>query len=313
MSNVRRDSPRLVHQAFEYSSREEFVAAMGRYLLAGHRRGDRLFAATSAANIAALREELGKTAAAVDFHEAGEWYRRPYRTLQAYRDYLDRHGDRRTVRVIGEPVWHGRSRAARREWARYEAALNVAFSSSPAWIVCPYDTSALPEEVLEHARRTHPETIRGGQAHPSEEFVPPSRFFESLFAGEAPAPEEAARIEVHGDDLRAVRRLVASEASAAGLARERIGDLVLAANELATNGLRHGRDPVLLSLWREGAELVCEVEDAGRGLSDPLTGCAPTPPDALSGRGLWIARLLCDSLDLVRSQAGFAVRLRLSL
>lgn len=308
---------KLVHQAFEYSSREGFVAAMAPFMRDGLERGDRLFAATSGANIAALREELGDVAAAIDFRDADEWYRQPYRTLYAYSRYVDEHADGsgRVVRVIGEPVWHGRSPAATREWARYESALNVAFASSPAWIVCPYDTTALPEEILAHARLTHPEVLAGGHARPSGDFLPPQHFFAALFAAEeAGPPVGAARLELAEDDFTSVRSFVAAEAARAGLGPERVDDLVLAVNELVTNGARHGSHPVSVSIWRDDNELVCEVEDAGLGLPDPLIGCSPPPPTSVSGRGLWIVRQICDSLDVLPSpMGGVALRARLAL
>lgn len=39
---------------------------------------------------------------------------------------------------------------------RYESLVNLAFAAAPATIVCAYDTSAFPEEVIAVARHTHP-------------------------------------------------------------------------------------------------------------------------------------------------------------
>jgi MEDS: MEthanogen/methylotroph, DcmR Sensory domain len=62
------------------------------------------------------------------------------------------------------------------DWFRYESIINVAFASSPATIVCSYDTRYVPESVLTNARRTHPEVAGAGvTANPSytnpEEFL----------------------------------------------------------------------------------------------------------------------------------------------
>lgn len=304
----------LVHQALVYDSREEFVRALAPFVRAGRERGERVFAATSARNAAALREELGADAEAVDFRDAGEWYRQPYRTLAAYHRYVDEHANGSIVRVIGEPVWDGRSPAAVREWTRYEAALNVAFSGSPAWIVCPYDATSLPEEIVEHALRTHPELARGERAEPSPGFVAPERLFDLLDgAASAPAPAAAAALAVEGMDVRGARRFVAAEARRAGLEGERVDELVLAASELVGNAARHGRHPIAVRLWRDAGEVVCEVEDAGPGYADRLAGCAPPPAAARSSRGLWLVRQLCDSVDVRRGGASFAVRVRVGL
>lgn len=50
------------------------------------------------------------------------------------------------------------------EWKRYESVLNVAFATSSAWIVCPYDARELPAEVVADAERTHPARLTGCEA-----------------------------------------------------------------------------------------------------------------------------------------------------
>lgn len=306
---------RLVHQACPYGSSDEFVSALAPFVREGLERGDPVLAVTSAGNVAALRAELGPAAARdVDFRDADTWYRQPYRTLRAYGRYVDEHADGHVVRVIGEPVWHSRSSAAMREWARYESVLNLAFASSPAWIVCPYDTSALPAHVVDDACRTHPELLVGADACASAEFLPPERLVEALTpAGPARPPSEAASLELADDDLRAVRRFVAAAGRRAGLTTERVDELVLAGSELVANAALHGRRPIGVHVWREGTELVCQVDDAGDGYPDPLTGFGAPSHGSASGRGLWIVRQLCDCVDVLRDDERFAVRMRMGL
>jgi hypothetical protein len=55
--------------------------------------------------------------------------------------------------------------------------------------------------------------------------------------------------------------------------------------------------------------VVCEVHDGGR-LADPLPGLRAPHPAQLRGRGLWIARQLCDVLHLWSDPDGTHVRIR---
>ena len=56
---------------------------------------------------------------------------------------------------MGEPPWALGHKARVRDWARHESVVNVAFASLPVTFICPYDAQALPQEVLNHARK-HP-------------------------------------------------------------------------------------------------------------------------------------------------------------
>jgi anti-sigma regulatory factor (Ser/Thr protein kinase) len=110
-----------------------------------------------------------------------------------------------------------------------------------------------------------------------------------------------------------IRELVRASATAAGLGPSRVGEVVLAAHEVAMNALTHGRGDGVVELWRDGGELVCEVRDRGPGMTDPSAGSAPPDPDELRGRGLWIARHLCELVEIETGEAGTRVRLRVRL
>jgi serine/threonine-protein kinase RsbW len=112
-------------------------------------------------------------------------------------------------------------------------------------------------------------------------------------------------------DLSALRRLVASAAQRAGLSPSRADQLALAANEIATNALVHGGPPAELRIWQRDEEIVCEVADSGRGIKDQRAGQLRPPAGALSGRGLWLARHLCDSVE-IRNDLGCTVSLHMT-
>ena len=60
-----------------------------------------------------------------------------------------------------------------------------------------------------------------------------------------------------GDSLYALRAAVAAYAAEAGLPRQRVYDVVLAAHELAANAVRHGAGHGRLRLWADSQALYC--------------------------------------------------------
>jgi anti-sigma regulatory factor (Ser/Thr protein kinase) len=136
-------------------------------------------------------------------------------------------------------------------------------------------------------------------------------------AGEASDPLQAQQqppsleLQFGLEDLPAMRRLIGSFALDAGLTGSRTEEIVLAANEIATNAVIHGRPPNTLRAWDADGEIIVEVTDAGDGIRDPLAGRRPPPPDSLSGRGLWLTRLLFDAVE-VRNAGGCTVTMHTS-
>lgn len=297
---------RLRHQAFVYDSKDEFVAAMAPFVADGLERGDRVFAATTPANIQALREELGDDAARVDFEESAAWYREPYTTLDAYRRYLDQHANGSIVRVIGEPAWNG-SEAQVRQWARYESVINLALADSPAWIVCPYGSATLPDPILAYAEHTHPERVEDGSVTACPGYLSPEDF---LPGRPATAPPTAHELPLEGAPFRV---LVGEHAREAELSPERVDDFVLAAHEVAANAVKHGAPPFRALVWVHDGELVCQIADSGPGIADPLAGWMPPNGAPNGGWGLPIARQLCDAVEIAPSDAGTIVSLHVNL
>jgi anti-sigma regulatory factor (Ser/Thr protein kinase) len=110
-------------------------------------------------------------------------------------------------------------------------------------------------------------------------------------------------------DLSDVRRLVAKAATDAGMSDRRAADFALAADEVATNAILHGRPPATIRVRRDDGAVVCEVTDAGDGMEDPQPGRSAPPLDALGGRGLWLARQFSDQLE-IHANGGFTVLIR---
>jgi anti-sigma regulatory factor (Ser/Thr protein kinase) len=135
-------------------------------------------------------------------------------------------------------------------------------------------------------------------------------------AGVIPDPASGQGLDqpFDGDGLYALRAAVAAHGSALGLGEGRIGELVLIANELASNAVRHGGGRGRLRLWRAGGAIWCEVSDSGTGLPEgPRTGLRKAAVGALDGRGLWIVRQLSDEVTVDSDATGTRVRVALRL
>jgi anti-sigma regulatory factor (Ser/Thr protein kinase) len=299
------------HRALVYSSADEFLDAAVPFVDEGMRAGDRVLAVSSRENIGALAGALGD--AEIDSRDAGEWYAAPGRTLRAYKDYVDRHsGSGRGVTIVGEQVWAGRSAAAVREWARYESLINLAFAGAATRILCPYDARVVPAAVLEHAECSHPIVTSGLGSGRSARFLEPAAFFERLDREPLEAADATtAALDVTAD-LGRVRRFVRSHVAYAGLRGRRAADLALAVHELATNALRHGRAPVELRIWSAADAVVAEIADSGGGLDDRFAGHLEPERAAAGGRGLWMARQLCDVVEVRSTLAGTVVRVHVA-
>jgi anti-sigma regulatory factor (Ser/Thr protein kinase) len=126
------------------------------------------------------------------------------------------------------------------------------------------------------------------------------------------APPVADEIAFTIDLLNEVRRFVWARAKRAGLMGQRAADVILAANELATNSVRHAGGDGRLLMWREDGTLVCEVRDAGH-ITDPLVGQRRPTPEQPSGRGLWIVSQLSDHVEIRSSPGDTAVRFHIRL
>ena len=106
-----------------------------------------------------------------------------------------------------------------------------------------------------------------------------------------------------------MRREITGLARHVGLNAARTDEFVLAVNEVATNSIRHGGGRGTLRAWIDSEAAVCEISDAGV-ITDPLVGRRRPASDAPGGRGLWLANVLCDLVQVRSGPDGTVVRLR---
>jgi anti-sigma regulatory factor (Ser/Thr protein kinase) len=298
------------HEALFYSGIEGFLDGTLPFIREAVRLGEPILVVVSPVKIALLREALGDDASSVEFAEMGAVGVNPARIIPAWRAFVSAHaGEGRSLRGIGEPIYPERSAAELSECHRHEALLNLAFADTPGfWLLCPYDVTAFPTDVLHEAACNHPYVAGGAFSRPSSEY----RGAEAIGAPfDEPLPEPGAEVAslAFGDgDLRLVRRFVESRAVLAGLDAGRVADLVLAASELATNSVKHAGGAGTVRLWSTDDAVLCEVEDTGR-IEEPLVGRLFPASTQTGGRGLWIANQVCDLVQVRAFADGGIVRL----
>jgi len=303
----------FVHEAFLYRDSEEFLRGMLRFIRAGTEKGEPVFVVLSAEKIERLKDALGEDADRLLFADMAEVGANPARIIAAWREFVDVHGaGAQPIRGIGEPIWAGRSDPELAECHRHESLLNLAFADTPSFrLLCPYDVSALDPKVVEEAERTHPfvsdlESFRDSGSYRGMDSIA-APFADEL--GEPPARAE--KLAFDGDSLAEVRGLVARWAKRVGLAGPRAENLVLAANEIATNSIRHGGGAGILRLWEEDGVLLCQIEDRGH-IAEPLAGRLQPVLDKPGGRGLWLANQLCDLVQVRTFEDGNVVRIHMA-
>jgi len=298
----------LEHRALFYEGTDEFMAAAFPFVREGIDAGDPIIAVVNTQNMEALREALGADAAAVDLHDSDDWYVSPGKAYSGYIGYLVEHSDASCVRLVGEPIWPVDWNLAVAEWAHYETVFNVVAKDAPLRAMCPYRIDALPDVILEHARATHPEVHTRNGVQPSGAYVDPHAFCSHLAAQEV-LPVARARSFPITNELGALRALVQAEAVEAGVPRGRLPEFLIAVHEVAMNAVTHGGGNAVARTWADERSFVCEVRDYGPGLSETLAGYLPPERGKERGRGLWLARQICDYVQVLSRDGETQVRL----
>ena len=152
-------SPHLFeHRLLTYASDDDYLEGTVPFITEGLEQSHAHLVVATPPQIALLRDTLRERAESVEFADSADWYNSLSGALNRYRAYVKQKVEAGVawIRVVGDPVWAGRSEIETNAWFRYESLVNLAFAPAPATIVCAYDTGAFPAEVLEVARRTHP-------------------------------------------------------------------------------------------------------------------------------------------------------------
>lgn len=295
----------FVHPALFYRGPREYLRGIMPFLRGGLAIGEPVAVAVPEPNLTLLRTELGASVSRVHLIDMSEAGRNPGRIIPGVlRAFADLHPDRR-VRIVGEPIWPGRSETEYPACLQHEALINLAFSGRAVTILCPYDTDGLDPGVVKDAEATHPVLIEDGGLHLSADYAPERVVHDCNRP--LPDPPEAASFAFGGGLLAEARDFAAGHAAGVGLAGERLEDLRLIAGELAANSLDHGGGQGVLRVWTEGDRVVVDVSDSGH-ITDPLAGRRPADPRQRGSRGLLVTNLLSDLVRVHTGEGGTTVR-----
>lgn len=293
----------LVHEALFYRTPDAFADQISAFVGAGQAAGEPVLAVLPPDSLRHAQRALAARAAEVRWESMLELGGNPSCLLSVYRDWIDIHSG--PVRVIGEPIWPGRSYAETTECLRHEALLNHDLAGAPVSALCPYDAARLDAAVLAGAELTHPQLVDdSGRRRRSERYDVP---LEVATGARWPQHEPAAPASEHAfsGDLRSLRHAVAGDPIARILGRERLSDLVFSISEAASNALKHADGTCTVRLWGDGDEVVSEVATPSS-LTDVFAGRRRPAWNATDGRGLWLINQICDLVEL-RSTGGRTV------
>jgi anti-sigma regulatory factor (Ser/Thr protein kinase) len=296
---------------FFYSSPDEFLAGTVPFIESALSADEPAAAAVPKHNLESLRSALGSAAERVmliDMTDAGA---NPGRIIPGVlRSFVDAHKGHR-VRIIGEPIWPGRSELEYPACVQHEALLNLAFNGRPVTKLCPYDAAGLSPQTIADAHATHPLIIDSTGRHPSEQYDP-GRILADYNQPLAPAPKTAIERVADRQTLDNARWFVTSYGRSVGLSGLQLIDLEIAVTELLTNSIQHGGGVGTFRIWTEGTRLVCEVSDSGH-ITDPLAGRMPTDESQAHGRGLVLVNHVVDLFLAHTGPRGTTIRIYLRL
>jgi hypothetical protein len=299
---------RLVHEALFYRDAEDYAAGTLPFIEAGLANGEPVLVAVPAQNVELVRDQLGGRCGRVRFVDMAHAGRNPGRIIPAVLlAFTAEHAPAR-VRIVGEPIWPGRTPTEYPPCVQHEARINVTLGEKAATILCPYDASRLHPAVIADAERTHPVLVSRERRRPSGLYGDPEQVIAS-FNRPFPEPASPATTTVFDEtELPRLRELTVSAAFLAGLPTDRVSEFELAVNEAAAHLLRRSPGAAAMRMWCEARCLVCEIRDAGtpaERLAEPwATEMAGNRPDDLV-----LVHKLCDLVQTYTHAAGTTIRL----
>ncbi|MCD2198146.1 sensor histidine kinase [Actinomycetospora endophytica] len=306
------------HLAVVHHGVEDLLDTLAPLLRDAVRRGDLVWAAVDDATRDAIERRLGSVSFGFIFGEPGQPYSYSGQTTAARRaDRLrDMIGHGRAALILSDSATvGGTDPSAPDSWSVVDASCNLALSGLPVTLVCLCDAERSSEDTERSLYWNHPELIVDTIAIPNPRYRAPAEVLASTPAPPAPAlgpPHQEQQFANGTTTLRGIRAWTKRHGFEAGLDPARIDGLVLAVSELVSNSIEHGAGHGTLSWWIRPGRVVAQVHDPGH-----MSAITPglRRPDALSvrGRGVWLARQLCDVLHLWTTVDGTHARLEVGV
>src|SRR5690348_4935569 len=129
------------HPALLYQGPWEYLAGTLPFIRDGLAAGEAVAVAVPGPRLELLRARLGEAAGRVRLLDMPGVGRHPGRIMvEVLRAAVDAHPGER-VRIIGEPIWAGRTEAEYPACVQHEALINMAFAGRRTTIMCPYDVA----------------------------------------------------------------------------------------------------------------------------------------------------------------------------
>ncbi|ANY07043.1 ATP-binding protein [Pseudonocardia sp. HH130630-07] len=286
----------LAHRAVPYRDPDHQAESLAGPLAAALERGARAIVVVERRCRVALERLLGRDAgvlfrrpermhSAPPFTVAGRWSRAVRAAL------ADGAPD---VCTVGQPCPVPGTDPA--YWTRLDLALDHALRDLPVQMLCCFADGAAARA---DAGALHDELLVDGVPVPSGHRRRPLRDLLAENPQPPPADLGAPLVElpIRLGDLGSMRRVVHRQAVLSGCGPGRADDLVLAVNELLSNGIEHGSGAPVLRMWRTPDGLVAEMADPAA-VHLPFPGLSAPPAAGTRGRGLWLASELTDVLQV---------------
>lgn len=127
-----------------------------------------------------------------------------------------------------------------------------------------------------------------------------------------PAIVQAAGELQTSDSVQQARMRARDVARRYGCDDERAHRFELAVHEVCANAVAHAGGGYY-GVWCKPDELVCEVVDAGPGMSEPVRGRGPPEVSSEGGYGLWLTRQMCERVEIGSRPGWTTVRLYVAL
>lgn len=288
------------HEAFPYSGDDDFISMAAEFLGDGLAVGEPGVLISAGNRLVGVRDALGSVSDQVRFVDTSTQARNPALVLSVLQSFVGDAGGRR-VRGLGDLTRPDRTPAMLAEAQLHDLLLNTPVCDDwNIWLGCPYDSAGLADDVVDSMLASHP----AGHTDMTNVLA-------EKFGAELPLrPADAETFAVDARDLGAVRAVVRTAATMAGLPDDRADGFVYAVNEVVTNSIRHGDGAAELALWSADGSLVCEVHDGGR-MGDVLAGRLAPALGRTSGRGLWMVNHLCDLVQVRSPESGTSVRMHI--
>jgi anti-sigma regulatory factor (Ser/Thr protein kinase) len=291
------------------TAREVLVPAARRAL----DQTDSVVAALTPATAAVLHDALGHQAERLDWQEPD--YQRMGLAYESFRRLLaGLAAAGRTVQLFAEPVLAGSNGSAAERanaYLAYEAVGNETYAGPGHHVTCLWDSRHHPDEVIADVRRVHSHETTADGHQINEEFVAAEEYLAGRPARPLPLPgRKDWHVTVSSTaGLADVRHAIEKWGAANGLPLAVTTDAVLAANEVAANGLIHGRPPVTVTGWREARSWKVQVDDSGGRRIPATAGYRPPTGLRQGGYGMWLARQLADVVHVYTAGSTTSVRL----